>query len=234
MVWLYWGGALTLVTLASAWIIRRFPQMGFAVLLAFYCLYLAASQILATRIVAFSLGFYTFYAPGAVFLYPFVAQALDMINETYGFRAARAAILIALMTQVLLVILVMLVKALPASPSFPLEGPWQEIFSQGIRITGASWASFFLCEMVDARVFSWLKAKFPEKTWLRSIGSDFLNLTLDSLLFVSLAFWGVVPIGPLILGQVFSKNLIGILDTPWFLLYKHLLEKAHAVPSEAE
>jgi len=234
MVWFYWAGALTLVTLVSTWIVRRWPQMGFGALLAFYCLYLAASQILATRIVTFPLGFYTLYAPGAVFLYPFVAQALDMINETYGFRAAQSAILIALMTQVLLVILVLLVRVLPPAPFFPMEEAWQEIFAQGIRITGASWAAFFLCQMVDARIFSWLKAKFPEKAWLRSMGSDLLNLSLDSVLFVSFAFWGVAPVGPLILGQVVSKNLIGLLDTPWFLLYRYLVGRAHVVAGEAE
>lgn len=234
MVWIYWAGGLTVVTLVSASVVRRWPQWGMAALVAFYCLYLAASQILATRIVALSLGFYTLYAPGAVFLYPFVAQALDMINETYGFRAAQAAILIALITQVLLVMLVLLVKVLPPAPFFGVEEQWQEIFSQGIRITGASWAAFFLCQMIDARIFSWLKGRFPERAWLRSMGSDLLNLTLDSILFVSLAFWGVAPVGSLILGQVVSKNVIGLLDTPWFLLYRHLLGKAHAVPSEAE
>ena len=50
-----------------------------------------------------------------------------------------------------------------------------------------------------------------------------LNLTLDSVLFVTFAFWGVAPVGPLVLGQVVSKNIIGLLDTPWFLWYKRML-----------
>ncbi|RLA84558.1 MAG: VUT family protein [Deltaproteobacteria bacterium] len=234
MVWLYWAVALTLVTWISAKVVKRWPHMGLATLVAFYCLYLALSQILATRIVAFPLGFYTLYAPGAVFLYPFVAQAIDMINETYGFKAAQGAIFIAFLTQVLMVLLILLVRTLPPAPFFGLEESWQKIFSQGVRITGASWAAFLICQLVDARIFSWLKARYPEKAWLRSMGSDLLNLTLDSILFVILAFWGIAPVGTLILGQVFSKNLIGFLDTPWFLWYRRLLGKEEVALGQAE
>lgn len=224
IIWLYWALGLTLVTLLSVGIVRRWPEMGLTALVAFYTIYLAAAQILATRIVKLDLGFWAFYAPAAVFLYPFVAQAIDMINETYGLRAAQGAILVAFLTQVLLVVFILLVRNLHPAPFFPYEEAWQKIFSQGVRITASSWAAFLICQSVDARIFSWLKGRFPEQTWLRSMGSDILNLTLDSVLFVLFAFWGVAPVGPLILGQVVAKNMIGLLDTPWFLAYRWLLK----------
>jgi len=98
-----------------------------------------------------------------------------------------------------------------------------------VRITGSSWAAFLICELIDAKVFSWLRSRYPQKAWLRSIGSDLLNLTLDSFLFVTFAFWGVFPIGSLIVGQIVSKNLIGFLDTPWFLWYRRLIRKKEEV-----
>jgi uncharacterized PurR-regulated membrane protein YhhQ (DUF165 family) len=59
---------------------------------------------------------------------------------------------------------------------------------------------------------------------LRSVTSDCLDLTIDSLIFVTLAFYGVMPIVPLIIGQIVSKNIIGFLDTPWFVWYKRFLK----------
>jgi uncharacterized PurR-regulated membrane protein YhhQ (DUF165 family) len=61
--------------------------------------------------------------------------------------------------------------------------------------------------------------------WLRSSASDLINLTLDSVIFVFIAFYGIMPVMPLIIGQLISKNIIGFLDNPWFVLYKKLLNK---------
>lgn len=83
-VWIYWIVSLTIVTYTSAFIVKRFPEHGFAALVAFYTIYLGASQIMAVRIVEFDLGFHRFYAPASVFIYPFIAQAIDMINEAWA------------------------------------------------------------------------------------------------------------------------------------------------------
>jgi len=223
LVWIYWAAALTLVTFASAYVVRKFGEYGFAALTSFYTIYLGASQILAARIVKFDLGFHSFFAPAAVFIYPFVAQAVDMINEVYGRKKTHLAIAIAFATQVLLVAFIAMVNRLPPAPFFKFEEAWQNIFGLGIRITAASWVSFLICQNIDAYVFAWLKRRYEKSVWLRSITSDALDLTLDSAIFVTLAFYGVMPIGPLILGQIATKNIIGFLDTPWFLWYRKLI-----------
>ena len=225
LVWIYWIVSLTIVTYASATIVKRFPEHGFAALVAFYTIYLGASQIMAVRIVEFDLGFYRFFAPASVFLYPFVAQAIDMINEAYGKSKAHLAIVIAFITQVLLVIFIALVSKLSPAPFFQYEEAWQEMFTLGIRITAASWVAFLICQNLDAYVFAWLKRRYEKRIWLRSITSDILDLTIDSVIFVTLAFGGVMPIIPLIIGQIVSKNIIGLLDTPWFVWYKRILGK---------
>jgi uncharacterized integral membrane protein (TIGR00697 family) len=225
IVWIYWIVSLTIVTYASATIVKRFPEYGFAALVAFYTIYLGASQIMAVRIVEFDLGFHRFFAPASVFIYPFVAQAIDMINEAYGKSKAHLAIIIAFITQVLLVIFIALVSDLSPAPFFPYEEAWQEMFALGIRITAASWVAFLICQNLDAYVFAWLKKRYEKRIWLRSITSDVLDLTIDSVIFVTLAFYGVMPILPLIIGQIVSKNIIGLLDTPWFVWYKRILGK---------
>jgi len=227
IVWVYWIVSLTIVTYASAYIVKKFKDYGFAALVAFYTIYLGASQILAVRIINFDLGFYSFFAPAAVFIYPFIAQAIDMINEVYGRKKAHLAIGIAFITQVLLVTFIVIVNSLTAAPFFQFEEAWQSIFNLGIRITAASWIAFLISQNLDAYVFAWLKKRYEKNILLRSITSDVLDLTLDSLIFVTLAFYGVMPIIPLIVGQIVSKNIIGFLDTPWFVWYKRMLRKSN-------
>jgi len=238
LVWIYWFVSLTIVTYASAYIVKNFRENGFAALTAFYTIYLGASQILASRVIEFDLGFYQFYAPAAVFIYPFIAQAIDMINEVYGRKNAHLAIIIAFITQVLLVVFIAMVNTLKPAPFFKFEEAWQNLFGLSMRITVASWISFLICSNLDAYVFDKLKKKFLQKElsfkhdpslnpyiWLRSSVSDFVDLTLDSIIFITLAFYGVMPVTPLIIGQIVSKNIIGFIDNPWFVWYKRTLRR---------
>jgi len=237
-VWIYWIISLTIVTYVSAYIVKKYKELGLTALTSFYTIYLGASQILASRAIKFDLGFYQFYAPAAVFIYPFIAQAIDMINEVYGRKKAHLAIFIAFVTQVLLVTFIAMVNSLDPAPFFKFEEAWQNIFGLSIRITIASWISFLICSNLDAFVFAKLKQKFLKKerkfkldtslnpyVWLRSSVSDVIDLTLDSIIFVTLAFYGVLPVIPLIIGQIISKNIVGFIDNPWFVWYKRILKE---------
>ncbi|AKB77468.1 Putative preQ0 transporter [Methanosarcina horonobensis HB-1 = JCM 15518] len=238
LVWIYWIVTLTIATYASVYVIKKMPENGFTVLTAFYVVYLVASQVLATRIIVFDLGFYSFFAPAAVFIYPFIAQVVDMINEVYGEKRTHISILIAFATQVLFVLFIGMVAGLTPAPFFELEDAWKSLFGLSIRITIASWVSFLICSNLDAWIFASLKKHFSQREenfkhdtlinpyiWLRSGASDIVNLTLDSLIFVFIAFYGVMPVLPLVIGQLISKNIIGFLDNPWFVFYKKLLTK---------
>ena len=223
-VWIYWAVSLTMVTYASAYIVRKHREHGFAALTAFYVIYLGASQIIAARQIQFDLGFTAFFAPAAVFIYPFIAQAIDMINEVYGIKKTRLAIAIAFITQVLLVIFILMTNTLKPAPFFGYEDAWQSLFGLSVRITFASWVAFLINQNVDAWVFAKLKEKLPKQVLLRSASSDIADLTLDSLIFIPLAFAGTgMPLTPLIVGQIVSKNIVGLLDTPWFLWYKRMI-----------
>jgi hypothetical protein len=237
-VWIYWVASLTIVTYASTFIVKKYEEWGFAALTAFYTIYLGASQILASRIINFDLGFWQFFAPAAVFLYPFIAQVIDMINEVYGRKKTHLAIAIAFITQVLLITFILMINSLTPAPFFKYEEAWQSIFGLSIRITFASWMAFLICSNLDAYIFAKLKQRFQEReekfkydtslnpyVWLRSGISDAADLTLDSIIFVILAFYGIMPVIPLIIGQIVSKNLIGFIDNPWFVWYKRMLKR---------
>ncbi|HQD26400.1 MAG TPA: queuosine precursor transporter [Methanoculleus thermophilus] len=172
----------------------------------------------------FDLGIVTLVAPASVFIYPFIAQAIDMINEVYGRSMTQVAILIALLSQILLVILIVMTNSLSPAPAFQFEEAWQSIFTQGLWIILASWVAFLVSQTLDSYVFDRLKRAYPDRIVLRSAFSDVADLTLDSIIFVSIAFFTAgIPLLPLIIGQVVSKGLIGLLDTPWFVWYKRYL-----------
>ncbi|MCA1916941.1 queuosine precursor transporter [Methanospirillum hungatei] len=236
--WICWFFSLTLVTYLSVYIIRKTPQYAFSALVGFYIIYLTTAQIVAARIIEVNLGFAVIFAPAGVLIYPFVAQVIDMINEVYGEKMTHAAILIAFASQVIWVIFVFIINGFPPAPYFAYEEAWQSIFSVGIRVTLASWISFLLCSHIDAFIFARIKEHFLARekafrqstlinpyVWLRSGATDVISLTLDSVIFVVIAFLGVMPILPLVIGQIVMKNIIGFADNPWFVWYKSMLNK---------
>ncbi|WOF15835.1 queuosine precursor transporter [Methanoplanus sp. FWC-SCC4] len=224
-IWIYWILSMTIVTYASAYVVKNYREIGYTALVGFYILYLTMSQIIATRFVEFDLLVITFYAPAAVLIYPFLAQAVDMINEVYGEYKTHIAIGIAFVANVLMIIILAMSNMMEAAPFFEYESAWESLFSLSIRIIIASWLSYLVCQNLDAYIFSRLKEKFPENIVVRSVFSDVISLSLDSIIFVTVAFYGIVPIMPLIIGQIVMKNLIGTLDTPWFVWYKKYLSK---------
>lgn len=223
-VWIFWVISLTIATYAGAAVVRRYPGYGFATLTGLYIIYLGASQIIAARLIEFDIGIATFIAPASVFIYPFVAQAIDMINEIYGRVMTRVAIGIALLSQILLAVLIAMTNSLTPAPAFAFEAAWQSIFTQGLWIILASWVAFLVSQNLDCYIFDRLKRAYPDRIVLRSAFSDVADLTLDSVIFVSIAFFtSGIPLLPLIIGQIVSKGIIGIIDTPWFVWYKGYL-----------
>ena len=238
LFWICWIASLTLVTLLSVYIIRHHRPYAFPALVGFYIIYLTASQIVSARILEFNLGVVVLFAPAGVLIYPFIAQVIDMINEVYGVTLAHVAIFIAFITQVLWVLFIVMINSFPAAPFFTYEDAWQALFSMSIRITIASWVAFLICSNVDAIVFDRIKKRFLARekaycrstltnpwVWLRSSASDAISLTLDSIIFVVVAFAGLMPIVPLMIGQIVMKNLIGFADNFWFVWYKSMLNK---------
>jgi len=249
-VLIFWMLAMTIVTIGSVRVVKKYPAYGFAILTAFYVAYLLSSQVIATRISEFNFGTWFGYniilfTTTASIIYPFISQVLDMINEVYGRKKAMASILIALATQVLYIVFVAMALKIPAAPFFEFELAWTSIFALSVGVTFASWVSFLICSLLDTYMFSYIKRKLSSREanfkgdaflnpyiWIRSLTTDAFSLAIDSVIFVLIAFYfiGGMPwdaaVG-LMVGQIVVKVLIGVADTPWFVLYKKLLGKTN-------
>ena len=80
-----------------------------------------------------------------------------------------------------------------------------------IRILIASISAFIFSQSWDIFIFHRLKNK---KLWVRNIGSTITSQALDTILFMTIAFYGVFPIIPAIIAQYIFKIIYAIIDTP--------------------
>jgi len=220
-----WVLSLVLSTVFMSIYIKKYKTPGG--ITAVYVVYLALSQILASKIVLLS----EWTVPAAVIIYPFTYQLTDTMNEHFGLKETKKMVITAFVTQILMVIFIYFGNSLPAFEYGPVtDEQWLSIFSQQAHIITASWISFLFTSYLDAWLFAkvkeWTKGKY---LWIRSVLSDVPMLALDSLIFISLAFgflnptplWDLVP--NLIIGQMITKWFFGVVDTPFIYLDRYLV-----------
>jgi len=215
---------ITSFTLFGAWYARRFDKPD--ALIGLYVVFVALSQIVAAKIAEYDLGFITVTAPAAVLIYSVTYLFTDIVNERFGRREVHKMILIAFVTQLALVFFLWLGTELPPAPFWTDQEAWDSIIGLVPRITVASWVAFLVSENLDAWVFDWFRRVTGGRyLWMRNVFSSVPALSVDTLLFISIAFWGLMPMGDLIVGQLYTKWLVGLVNIPFMYLNRWLMFK---------
>jgi queuosine precursor transporter len=107
---------------------------------------------------------------------------------------------------------------LPAAPFWRGQPAYQEILGHTPRIVVASFVAYLVGEFANAFVLAKLKIATQGRwLWVRTIGSTVVGQALDSVVFVTLAFAGLVPAGALagiVAGQWLVKVAYEAAATP--------------------
>jgi len=231
LVLLIWIIVIFIATVFISQYIKMYKREDVAI--AFYILFITMSQILAVKIGDFSIGDYQITAPVAVLIFPFTFQITDMVNENFGQKKTHRMIFIAFITQIIMVIFIWFSIEIPGAPfwgfdwgSDPVEAQrfWVSFLGSTLRITVASWIAFLITENLDAVLYAKIKKLTKGKNlWIRNVFSDIPTLALDSVIFVSIAFGGLLPIWPIIWGQILTKWFFGVIDTPFMYLSRGII-----------
>ena len=194
-------------------------------LIGIYITFTIMTQILATKIASFHIFDYTFTAPAAMIIFGVTFLITDIVNEKFGRYAVHKMIFIAFISQIILALFMYIGTTLDPAPFWEHQSNWESIFTLIPRIMFASWVTFIITENLDA----YLYAKIREYTkgkhlWARNVFSTIPSLTLDTIIFISLAFYGTgLPLFELMIGQFVIKYLIGIINIPFMYANKFLL-----------
>ena len=125
-------------------------------------------------------------------------------------------IFLAFLAQIAFIIFSYLVLQATGAPFFTNQAAFETVLGSVPRLVVAGLIAFLVSELFDAYVFHWFKQKTRGKhLWMRNAFSSLPAMAIDSVIFVTLAFWGVMPIVPLITGLIVTKWLVGIIDIPF-------------------
>lgn len=167
--------------------------------------------------------------PAAVIVYIFTYPIVDVIVEAYGKKEGRKTVQAGLITQILALLFITITIHLPSAPVFKDQGAFETILNGSFRVILASLISYGVSQNLDVFVFNKLKTIHGQKKlWLRNNASTMLSQLLDTVIFITIAFYGTMPIavlGSLILTQYIFKFLASIVNTPIVYLLVHLIRR---------
>lgn len=145
--------------------------------------------------------------PG-VFLYPLTFLIVDLLNESYGLRLARRAILFAFLSNIFIIILLSAITSLPGLPDWKLDKPYSEIMTHASSVIVASSISFLFSEYVNSYLLCKIKKLTSSRfLFLRVFLSTFFAVIIDTLLFCYIAFYGTMQNSD-ILNMVYAQIAI--------------------------
>ncbi len=118
----------------------------------------------------------------------------DVLTEVYGFARARRVIYMGLLANVFMALVLWVTIRLEPAPGWPLQDQFAAILGFVPRIVLASVVAFAFGELINAAVLSRMKRRMRGKHfWVRAISSTVIGELVDTAVFASIAFWGVMP-----------------------------------------
>ncbi len=196
------------------------------------CLTLYISSLFAANTLGIKLMPFLFgtHLSVAVFSFPIVFIMTDVIGEVYGKKMAKNFVLAGVISVILFLLYSFVSGIMPwAEKGLWVKNSYNQVFGLSARFAIASLVAFVIAEYQDVFSFFFFKKNIGEKYfWLRSNLSNIWSQFLDTVIFMSIAYVGILPFHTILLIIIpwwFYKILMGFLYTPLSYLFILFLKK---------
>ena len=152
-----------------------------------------------------------------IFAFLLLVVTSSSVAELHGREIANRLVVLGFVPLLVSILLSWIVHALPASPEMlPANRDAIQL------ILGATWriwlggiVAYGISQTLNVTIFSWLKGREGSSLlWFRAGLASALSQVVDTLLFVTIAFAGVFPIGELLAGQMIAKVVLSAVLVP--------------------
>ncbi len=187
---------------------------------------LAIAAVLSSKIISVA----GLFVPAGVIAYCVTFICTDVVSEVYGKKTANLVVLSGFSALVLVFVLIQIALYWPPAPFWQNSESFRAVLGMTPRIIIGSLAAYLVSQFHDVWLFHLLKAVTKDRhLWLRNNASTAVSQFMDSVIFITIAFYGVMPIWPLIFGQWVIKLVIAALDTPVVYAGVGLLRKRRLI-----
>jgi len=201
----------------------------FPIIMALFVAILLISNTVAVKITHLGL----FFFDGGTILFPVTYIFSDLLTEVYGYKRSRIVVWTGFAACILMSLIYWLVGILPAAAGWTGQSAYTAILGQMPRIVAASLIAYWCGEFLNAFVLAKMKiATGGRYLWTRTIGSTLVGQGVDTVIFVLIAFSGVIP-KHLLLAMIISnyvfKTAFEVLATPLTYAAVNYVKKVEAL-----
>ena len=152
-----------------------------------------------------------------IFAFLLLVVTSSSVAELYGRSTANRLVLIGFVPLIVSLLLSLVVLAVPASPQMDPDrlAAFETVMGGTPRIWIGGILAYGTSTFLNVTIFSRLKkSEGSGLLWLRAGIASVLSQIVDTLIFITIAFYGVFPIGELILGQMLAKVVLSAVLVP--------------------
>ena len=172
---------------------------------------LSAGTLLISNLAAIKLwDFFGIAVDGGIVVFPLTYIIGDLIVELYGKKIARSVILSSFMINILAIVVFYVVIALPAYEGWDMQTAYASVLGFTPRIILASLVAYVCSNLFNNHVFMRLKngtGLFAKSFISRALGSSAFAHIIDTIIFETIAFLGVLPLSAFIAQASFAYIL---------------------------
>lgn len=187
---------------------------AFVLVVAGFITSLLVANIIAVKLIAVG----SWIMPAGVIVFPLSYILGDVLTEVYGYSRARQVIWLGFVCNLLAVLAITLAQILPSAAFWDGQAAFERILGYTPRLLLASFLAYLAGEFVNAYVLARMKILTKGRwLWTRTISSTLAGQLLDSAVFITVAFGGVLPQEALlvaILVQWLAKSAYETAATP--------------------
>ena len=226
---LFWVGFI-LIALSLTVLIYRFTgKFGLYTIIV-------ASVITANIQVVKTVQLFGFVATLGNVLYAGIFFATDILSEVYGKKAARRGVWLGFIGMLLMTLWMQIgLKFIPDASDFAQDS-LSTIFGLMPRVAAGSLIAYLLSQHHDVFAFHFWKNKTKGRfLWLRNCASTVVSQAIDSIIFCTIALWGVFETNTwvqILATTYFLKLFVAVIDTPFIYLARRLSQAVVAKESD--
>ena len=182
--------------------------------------------VLGFKQIALPLGFTTLAVESGIFAFLMLVAISSAISQLYGRGMASRLVLWGFAPLGLSILLIQLVLAFPPSPQMPPENlaAFETVLSQTGRIMIAGPIAYGVSLLLNVWLFEKLRGDGDGGGfWMMLRGglASAVSQAVDTLIFITVAFYGQFDIVPLLIGQAIAKVVLSFVLVPliiWVLV----------------
>jgi uncharacterized integral membrane protein (TIGR00697 family) len=204
-------------------------SLWFVISVAVFITCLITANITAVKLV----NVFGLVLPAGIVIFPISYIFGDILTEVYGYHLARRVIWLGFLCNLLVVVAIWVGQVLPPASFWNGQAAYERILGYTPRLLLASFLAYLGGEFANSFVMAKMKiATRGRWLWTRTIGSTLVGEGLDSVVFMTVAFVGEIPMEVLALAivtQWLAKSAYEAAATPLTYVAVRFLKRREGV-----